>query len=266
LKENWQIIKDIVGVENFEKLIQKSIGKRETLLEFQSEFSIRRAGLYYSILSSIALINYETDFPNWLIRQLKTISKQEWVIALTSENELIDLLMTLLDQGKSINLELSFADAFVNHCELFINNETKPQKFQSKWAHLLNCVTDNNIYKNLEKRIIDTLINNSSNIPVEFFDVFSNTISNPELLLENKYVINKLFSPLIENKNPSGLKWFANLLSQHPSLFTMEGNADIEVLKIRIRDSLNQENQTEIQDYLEIIAKLLGVEKPIINH
>jgi hypothetical protein len=262
LIRNWKAILSYMEKLSFSKLIEKLCQEDYPLEKTFDSFSPDDAGLFSEFYNSITELKTKNEYSNQLINNLRIIEKERWLLSLTEEDTLLELLLFLIGDDKKVGLKIDFLNAYTDYCKKVLVSGISPKRFINEWKTLPNSITDQRIRRNL----ISTVINHAKANDVEtifpiFFDLYGDLISNPTVLMKNTDTVSRMFTPLVQNSNERGLVWLAELFENNPDAFDKREYGDeMEVFKLQVSNKLKQENPDSIKGLLLRIAKVLKID------
>ena len=110
VSENWAVIREVLGEgeessESFEAFLKDLPGIDNLVAGILGEtFDVHDSALYLALLRS----STSTDFVTWCVDGLSSVSKDAWSEAITSQGDLLDLVMELKMRGVKMALGTTY--------------------------------------------------------------------------------------------------------------------------------------------------------------
>lgn len=249
---NWEILNANLG-NHWHDFLGSVIGKTTLLENLQDQnFDIALSSQIQEI------INYSKSkkikgFSTKIIKQIRgTITKDTWFTELKNSNSYLLSLVSKLHENKyTLNLGLPFSEALINYGENMISG-TIQTCINTECFSYIGSINDR---KYLHSQLFNTLINSKGNIPPIFFECFGKELMDKEVINNKTEFIENFIIQLLEQKNISGLQWFAEFLMTEPDLF--KGSYSIEIFKTKLSETLKEELEDNFRETLQRISSLL---------
>ena len=262
VRANWHIIKEVLesGDEDSLRDFLKELPELDNLVAgiVDGSFDVGDSGLYLALLKSTD----NRNLVSWCANNLSTVSKDAWSAAITSQGELVELVIELKTHGADIALGLDYFDALINYVRNISDGSAVllPDDIWRDFSTSLS--TDQE--ELLPRRVYEILQGNAGGASVEFFDLFGDMLSNPELLANEQRLIDRVCRPILEAGNAAGIAWVARIAESYPALLGERGDqAAANVFKERTRQHLNDTpDDAPIFPDLMKIGNILGIEWP----
>lgn len=256
--KRWAYFCKVIDESTYDKLFGKLVKDSDLVVMITSiEFKITDACLYATIIENGgAQID---DFTKWCVLNLQQIEIGTWKTELGREGDLLDLVISLVDQNVVVNLESPYQDAVDNHARSLLEGNVKVDRLAGRWTSLLNPLASHR-RKNLRSRIINAAKERDGDLPLQFFELYGEEIIDKDALSADGIVLN-LFTPLIRNKNAMGIEWLIKVIDKYPDLLADEEQSDIKEFRDRVAE-LFVDHEHSSQTQVESIALKLGIHKP----
>ncbi|MDE2886530.1 MAG: P-loop NTPase fold protein [Chloroflexota bacterium] len=262
VSENWAVIREVLGEgeessESFEAFLKDLPGIDNLVAGILGEtFDVQDSALYLALLRS----STSTDFVAWCVDGLSSVSRDAWSEALTSQGDLLDLVMELKGRGVNMVLGTTYYDALLDYAEQVSDGSVSAITNES-WSDLFTLL-DADHRELFHRRAYEILKNSGGEASEEFFALFGDILSGASILASDQRFIDQVCRPILEADNESGIAWMAGLAEADASLFT--SNIDPAAagdFKDRIRQRIDdtEEDEPTLAD-LKRIGAILGIE------
>ena len=215
-KQLWDHLNEN-GDQRFDRLIDH-LCSSSSLIEFvqnmEGGFDYKNAFLYFRICK----VCPSDTFRQWCRTGLEHLKLAVWKSELPkNDNKTFDLLLFLAAEGISITLKQPFQDALVEHAKgILLGRDIPAQEVITDWPRLLDCLSSTS-RKALRRRLLEEATKIDGKCADTFFIIYGDEIAaDSTMYYENKEVVGKLFSPLLRERNISGLRWLNGLLQKTP--------------------------------------------------
>jgi len=256
---DWKIVMTILeGSDDWDPFIKTAIKQLQIEnIVITKQFSKELGTIYSSIVRSDLVKN--NSFFTWIITNLNTMSREEWLGELRLENNCAELIVDLLGSKQKPKLGINFKDALVSHAKIVITGEITPDYLKEFWQELPKGLLPNP-RKVLKKDLLDVLTNTPS-INQNFFKFYGNEISAPALIKKDTLIVRKVFSnQIIEKRMAEGLIWLNEIIEKDPSFFeNYSQQEDVDEMKERIKNEVKRELEDSAAESLKKMAMLLHI-------
>jgi Ni2+-binding GTPase involved in maturation of urease and hydrogenase len=258
---NWKSIETLF--EN-EKTIDDYIVGLTNLELFISKLSLNNlSATYFRLYGALLRHDFQTKgiFLQWLLTNIKLLSKEKWVDGIKRNDDLSDLILLIISNGGKLELSQDLLGAISILSSDIAEGKTLPTKTKQMVQSLLSTFLGE-----ARKRIIEELHSimiNTENVSELFLDYFGEYISDPKIIKSNREIVKKLFTDrFVIKRNVQGLKWLRGILENFPSmLYNYKPKDDFEYMINKLDDSTKANNQDEAQVILESINNLVKPKK-----
>ena len=261
VSENWAVIREVLGEgeessESFEAFLKDLPGIDNLVAGILGEtFDVHHSALYLALLRS----STSTDFVAWCVDGLSSVSRDAWSEAITSQGDLLDLVMELNGRGVNMVLGPTYYDSLVDYAEQVSNSSVSAMTYES-WSDLFGLL-DTNHRELFPRRAYEVLKNSEGEASEEFFALFGDILSVRSILASDQRFIDQVCRPILDADNESGIAWMADLAEADASLFTSNSDpAAASDFKDRIQQRLDDagEEDPTLSD-LRRIGATLGI-------
>jgi hypothetical protein len=236
-------------------------------LNTQLVFDYRDAWLYFHICKVCS----SATFREWCQSGLEGLDAAVWKEQLHSnKNNGLDLLLFLIDAGMRIALKQPFQDALVNHAKSILTVSAKQANdFADQWPKLLDALGSTASRELLRRRLLSEAMIQGGKCTDAFFQIYGDELlEDAASFYEEKDIVANLFSPLLRERNISGLIWLNSIFVKIPNL--LEKSAD----KVATDDFLERlqgelvkpsDEGDQVHTLIVDIAKTLGISIDVVK-
>jgi hypothetical protein len=211
----------------------------------QITFKPELARLYRELIRQKALENH--NFQQWLVDSLQGIDRQLWKADLQSGGELFQLLLNSSPLLKRLRLS-EYQEALLTVARELIAGQysfANPYFNHEGGRTLINYSSGEESERDdLRRRLLEMAIQAEGNIADDFFKVFGNEISYPEIIGTDEAVISQLFEPTLKKASEAGLAWLNKALASNLETISREAKAYWQ-FRDAVRDQLYQNGYGE---------------------
>ena len=262
VSENWAVIREVLGEgeessESFEAFLKDLPGIDSLVAGILGEtFDVHDSALYLALLKS----STSTDFVTWCVDGLSSVSKDAWTEAITSQGDLLDLVMELKVRGVNMVLGTTYYDSLLDYAEQVSDGSVSAMTYES-WSELF-VLLDADHRELFPRRAYETLKNSEGEASEEFFALFGDILSGRSILASDQRFVDEVCRPILDADNDSGIAWMADLAEADASLFTSNSDpAAISDFKGRIQQRLDDaEEEDPTMSDLKRIGATLGID------
>ena len=261
VSENWAVIREVLGEgeessESFEAFLKDLPGIDNLVAGILGEtFDVHDSALYLALLRS----STSTDFVTWCVDGLSSVSKNAWSEAITSQGDLLDLVMELKMRGVKMVLGTTYYDSLLDYAEQVSDGSVSAITYES-WSDLF-ALLDADHRELFHRRAYEILQNSDGEASEEFFALFGDILSGGSILVSDQGFIDQVCRPMLDAYNESGIAWMADLAEADASLFISNSDpAATSDFKSRIQQRLDdpEEEDPTLSD-LKRIGSTLGI-------
>ena len=261
VSENWAVIREVLregreSSESFEAFLKDLPGIDNLVDGILSEtFHVDDSALYLALLRSSA----RTDLVKWCLNGLPSVSQDAWLQAITSQDDLLDLVKELKTCGANIVLGAAYHDSLVNYAEQ-VSDGSESALTRESWSDLYTLL-DANRRELFPRRAYEILKDSDGKASAEFFALFGDILSARNILASDQRFIDEVCRPILRVGTKDGIAWIAEVAEANASLFANRSDpAAATDFKDRIRQRLNdaQEDDPTLSD-LRRIGVALGI-------
>ena len=262
VRKNWRVIREALGKgeeysQSFETFLQglPDIDNLVTAVVGDT-FNVLDSGLYIALLKGRDTTNLVT----WYADRLSYVDQGTWSEELESQGELVELAVELKAIGADVALGAAYSDALMQYAE---SAASSPEEGipNDTWRELFAMLNADQ-RELLPSRAYGILEDINSEASAKFFSIFGDMLSDQNLLANERRLIVKVCTPLLDGNNEAGIAWIAKIAESAPSLLTENvDRAAANDFKDRVLQHLNgaQEDAPTFQ-HLETIASVFGIE------
>ena len=259
---NWAVIREVLreseeSSESFEAFLKDLPGIDNLVAGILSEnFDVLDSALYLALLRS----STRTDFMTWCKVRLSSVSQDAWSEAITSQGDLLDLVIELNTRGASVELGATYLDALVDYAEHLSDGSVSALTKES-WSDLF-ALLDANRRELFYRRAYEKLKGSEGEASAEFFALFGDILADRSILAGDQRFIDQVCRPILTKGNASGIAWMANIANSDPALLTRHDDQPASNdFKDRIRQSLDDTPKDDpTLPHLKRIGTTLGIE------
>ena len=225
VSENWAVIREVLGEgeessESFEAFLKDLPGIDNLVAGILGEtFDVHDSALYLALLRSAT----STDFVTWCVDGLSSVRKDAWSEAITSQGDLLDLVMELKMRGVKMALGTTYYDSLLDYAGQVSDASVSAITYES-WSGLFDFL-DADHRELFHRRAYEILKGSDGEASEQFFALFGDTISGGSILASDQRFIDQVCRPILDAYNESGIAWMADLAEADPSLFTSNSDA-----------------------------------------
>lgn len=190
-------------------MLDDAVQKREEGFDYQN------AWLYFRICKACPSLT----FREWCRVGLEALDSNVWTVQLDGKGNVFDLLLFLIDEGISIALKQPFQDALVAHAKKLLIGKAKLEEDVLNQRHKLLDTLGPDSRKVFRRRLLLEAMNRDGKCAEAFFQVYGEELSKDTTqFYEDKEIVARLFSPLLRERNASGLSWLNSIFGNAPDL------------------------------------------------
>ena len=194
---NWAVIREVLreseeSSESFEAFLKDLPGIDNLVAGILSEnFDVLDSALYLALLRS----STRTDFMTWCKVRLSSVSQDAWSEAITSQGDLLDLVIELNTRGASVVLGATYYDALVDYAEQVSDGSVSALTKES-WSDLF-ALLDANRRELFHRRAYEILKGSEGKASAEFFALFGDILSDRSILADDQRFIDQVCRPIL---------------------------------------------------------------------
>ena len=258
LVRDFTLLEGLYSKEMLEKTVSSIItSKEERVLVIRHNFD-KQLALLYLISLDIPIVLNDSEFCRMIVLGLQSLQYEDWVEAITKNNNIMKLLFKLKDNyKKNLHLAQSFHDALLNHAKgLFNENNIWDQgEVSGSWGRILETLVirwRNNLLASLR----DLIIANASSGLQPFLFCYGEVLSDYDKLPEKANdIVNPLFHEIVKGDIHNELAWMLQVLENQPKLLK---KCDLDYcLTLRERIETKIAENVDDLDKVELMNKML---------
>lgn len=254
-------LRDVGDQQCFGRLLKCLIDEHGLCEEVRStdgDFAPSQAWLYWNIIEWIG--SGHADFREWCVAGLGRLGKIDWMNDLAGGCENIWLAHLLVNDQSKPAFSAPFADALVAHAkESATGNQIPEEAVLDIWTEILSFI-EPSLLSQFSSDLLSVAMEGGGKTARDFFNLYGGMISDPEMLLSAPKIIERLFTPIVNERNLAGLKWVIGLLETDSKfLKALSKNDGIDGLLTRLRYYVETPGEDESQALIGELADLLGI-------
>jgi len=257
--ENFDILRSICGRPPLEELVKKSIADASLITELtKAGFKTEMSDLYQIVLSCD---KENPELLDFLEAGLKGIEKETWSSELSSEGYLIRLLIELVNNGRSLDLEIPFQDALLAHAKDILEGKVKVETLRSQWQQVPKALSQS-FQETFFRRITEHLFSDSPTDP--FLELYGEPLLNESILRENaERLVLTAFTNFLSRESLTELNWTVRAFHAAPNLLSEVNAATKKDFNSRVKDAFEKNLGNEpVRKEIEQIANLANFKLP----
>lgn len=261
VRRHWDAIrvalKDDEELQSFEAFLGQFTGIALIVAGVVEEaFEASDSGLYVAIMK----IDVYENFEKWCVNGLSSVNKEIWLEEITSQGDLVELVIELKAKNANLALGVPFFDALVDYarCAAEGSEEIIPDE---TW-HELYGLLDANQKDLFSRRAYDVLAESDGAASEEFFILFGDVLSDRRLLANAHSFIDRVCRPILDARNAKGIEWIVGIAEAETTLIAEHSDQPaVRDFKERIRQS-HEDTPTDDETFAHIkrIAVALGID------
>lgn len=257
----WSLIKEAANAGNlndgvYQALLMEQIFSGALFSRLTNEpMDPGRAGLYADAIE-IASENDRTQFIEWLAVQIDQLPEEDMAAAIEQNKPLLQLLVSIRQYVPQFSLHGSFCDAVLQNAKGTMGGAANAAWDDQLQHKVLDLLPDDD-RRTLGDQMRNALIFHGGNVHEAFFRYYGTEILDVDALARSAALISDLFIALVKANNEAGINWMTRLLSTTPFLERCQFKHQIETLKARVQESLNDANEHDTP--LRDLAATLGI-------
>lgn len=256
--DHYKDLKETIDDNIFDEFLKKLISDANLINELtQRPFSHELAHLYRVVYDN----SKEQLYIEYLKKEFKTIDSTIWGKELNSEGDLIQLLLSLVDNGQRLELATDYSDALLLHADQINSGKAKITLAMNNSTNILSPLIEASRQTFLHK-LCKKIISLSNNPTERIIDFYGNELINSGVLKEESDdVVITLFSNIVSRKNIRELEWVEYAIGKQPEIFSnCRNDSKVDFIK-RLENTLDKtETNDEARPVIEKIAKTLGID------
>ena len=238
------------GQKRFEILVSVVPDLAEAIMQDAGGFEESKAELYNDF--SVATDN--PQFRIWCQDAITDLGQETWDQALAKGSSIIDLIQTLKDKGTAIALDKSCHEALFSSAAS-VSAETLDD-LKDRWNDLFKQLIGT-VQGQLRDRLLDELIDNGGSETL--IALCGMELSSPELMKPRPSIVRSLFTPFIENRNESGIRWLQTIARKNPHLLDDFNRREVGEFRGRMqRVALNLDLPESFRNAVRELTDLWG--------
>ena len=161
-----------------------------------------------------------------------------------------------------MKLKRPFKDALVENAQDILRKKTRiPNKLVPHWTTFLNLLGKGDVRRTLRRELLGTVMNHSGKYANAFFNIYGEEIADKDVLIEEKMVVHKLFSPLLKARNIGGLQWLKHVFSTNPGIIDkFTDTASVQDFREHIQGEISKSSNDQSLGLITEIVNLLSIE------
>ena len=196
---------------------------------------------------------------NWCASKMPTYGDDVWRKQFNEEEELLQLMILLRQLDAGVELDSKYTDALIAYSESVLNGSSDPSDYLISNRDALFSVLDDDRHLLVKTRILNLAMDSKEYISDVFFDLFGEEINNEKTIIDEKNIVWKLFTPIIENDQRKGIEWLISVFKKNNKIYSkLKKKVGAKEFKEKIIKSIlvGEEESGENYDLLEEISKL----------
>lgn len=219
---NWHLFKQLregeFGKTPLDKLITRLLKETAFLDEVMRQPFQSQLAELYSVMALKDAISH-TDFADWLVRHLHSVSKDEWLADLRSEaGDLYRLLLATPSLSQRLSL-LAYQDALVERAaEIIKPHKDYSMTHRTTGRSLILCASHSEEQRDtLRKRLYEVALAADGDISDTFFRLFDEEILYPDIVDDRLYL--RLLTPVLQKGREYALDWLIKVVEWRTDAF-----------------------------------------------
>jgi len=266
--DRWSDLRNQLKKED-DDLFEKLIGHLCLNLQFvdavqkrKDGFNVKDAWLYFRICTACS----SQTFRKWCQDGLEALDATGWKSQLDQRGDALTLLLFLIEEGIKIALKQPFQDALVDHAKDILAGRARPEDdLVKKWPMVLDAMGSPPSRESLRRRLLLAAMNQDGICADSFFQIYGDELSSDTTsFYKEKDIVAKLFSPLLRERNVSGLRWLNIIFGKITDLLekSEDRSAVVDFLE-RLQGELGKpaDNSDQAHTIIVDIATILGITK-----
>ena len=264
VRTNLQVVQSVLRDQeddspNFEVFL-KELPELDNLVAdvVDGDFEVSEGGLYHALLR----ITDDTDLRSWCTNGLSNVSQDIWSTEVTSESELVELVIELKAQGAHTELGPTYFDALIDYAKKVAEDQDMPPQ-DGTWRERLTLLNPAQ-QKLFPGRAYRVLEDSNGRASAAFFHLFGDMIADRQLLANEPRLIDRVCTPILDTDNAAGIAWVAGIADAFPKLLREHSDkAAVNDFKDRVQHRLvNTQDDDPMFSDLKTIGKSLRIKVP----
>jgi hypothetical protein len=266
LMERWKVLIDYLnkdGDDRFDKLLATLCANTNLITVIQEKeggFNYENILLYLRL----CIVSSSQTFREWCRAGIELLDSKIWAAELEKDGSALILLLFLIDNGVNVTLTKPFQDALVDYTrDILIGTKKVAEGFDNKLPKYVDALRSPASRTMLRRRLISEAMNRDGKVEDVFFQIYGDfLLEDIPYFYGEKNIIARLFSPLLREKNPTGLRWMSKIFEAVPDILTKsEDRHAAEDFRERIQEEPKRKPKDADETNMLIwsIAKSLGI-------
>ena len=261
VNENWAVIREVLmqaeeGSEEFEAFLRDLPGIDGLVAgKLDETFDVHDSALYLALLRS----STSTDLMTWCVDGLSSVGQDAWLEAITTQDDLLDLVLGLKAGGADFVLSATYSDALVDYAQQ-VSDGSVGALSNEAWSDLFTLL-DSNRRELFCRRVYEVLKGAAGGASGDFYALFGDMVSERGIPADDPRFIDEVGRPVLHAGTESGIAWMASIAEADASLFTSGRDpAAANDFKDRLEQRLDSADEEDpILPDLRRIGAILGI-------
>ena len=236
--------------------INKDRGVDNEVMKLQCDQSIAR-------LASAIVLQHEkvpSDLKSWIEHGLDAIQKDLWISQISEDGELISLLTQIRRKESGVFMGVKYLDALTTAADHIADGQPPGNRAVDRWPEFFEPLKPD-LRIRLKEQLLDIAKQKRGNISAPFFAIFESEALKLESLKDDDETVEKLFTPLLQNRNIAGLILISKSVSANSnSLEKLGQKHHIAEFVERVQEALPQTKGDQSDTLIKQIATQLRIE------
>jgi KAP family P-loop domain len=221
------------------------------------EFRRDRVHLYFLSFPSN---KRRKDFLDFLKKGLRELKREVWQEQLSSEGELVDLVLALIGADVEPNLEVDFEDALAGHARDILGGSAKVERFKDDWPKLVSAL-NSDLREAVIRRILDAICD-ADGTTEKLLQLYGSLLQAPQVLFPSREdLVFKASPKFFERSIPAELQWLMGVLEQTPTIYSEASPSARGEFTGRLRGAIRKgpTSQADSAPALARLAELMDI-------
>lgn len=242
-------------------LVQQLLDNTQ-LIQFlvRMSFSNELAGLYLLVLHLIDSKD-STNFVDFITNGLRTVNEATWSKEISSEGQLLELVIELVKYDIDLNLSSSIQDALLVHARGLLLGQALPSRLNDDWSRILNGLSDHSRETFLRDLRDELLVNRDVHI-ASVLSLYGKPLLDAEVLEEKAdEFVRTVLSGILDRGETEEIVWLRHAVSNSPDIVKKAQSSSKKAFADKLKIFYSELSpEAEIFSDIEQLAQTLRIE------
>ncbi len=222
-------------------------------------FSDELAGLYLLIFHSI---DYKdaASFVDFITNGLRSVNDATWSKEISSEGQLLELVIELVKYDVGLDLSSSIHDALLVHARGLLRGQAPPSRLNDEWSLILNGLSDHSRETFLRNLRDELLVNRDVHI-ASVLSLYGKHLLDEEVLEEKADgFVRTVLSGILDRGDTEEIVWLRRAVSNSPDIFEKAESSSKKAFADKLKVFHSELSpEADIVSDIEQLAQTLGI-------